>query len=91
MNAKWPLSGVVIADFSSLFSSLEGELIVHLYIHASASVVVVVVHHFETSSHSKLPFQSKPNFMLCHLRKWGRNGPGHMTKVAAMPIYGKNL
>ena len=22
---------------------------------------------------------------------WGKNGPGHMTKMAAMPIYGKNL
>ena len=23
--------------------------------------------------------------------KIGSNGPGHMTKVATMPIYGKNL
>ena len=23
--------------------------------------------------------------------KVGSNGPGHMTKVAAMPIYGKNI
>ena len=39
--------------------------------------------------------QSKPNFMWSLLGKGGKkvniNGPGHMTKMTAMPIYGKNL
>ena len=38
---------------------------------------------------------SKPNFMWSILRERGKkvdvNSPGHMTKMAAMPIYVKNL
>ena len=48
-------------------------------------------HHFQRSSLKPLG-QSKPNFMWSLLGKGERkNGPGHMTKMAAMPIYGKNL
>ena len=51
--------------------------------------------HFQTSSPLKPLGQSKPNFMWSLLGKGGTkvyiNGSGHMTKMAAMPIYGKNL
>ena len=51
--------------------------------------------HFQTSSPLKPLDQSKPNFMWSLLWEGGTkvsiNGPGHMTKMAAMPIYGKNL
>ena len=40
-------------------------------------------HHLQRSL--KPLGQSKPNFV------WSINGPGHMTKMAATPIYGKNL
>ena len=49
---------------------------------------------FLTSFPLKPLSQSKPNFMRSLLRKGGRkifiNGPGHMTKMATMPIYGKH-
>ena len=38
--------------------------------------------------------QLKPNFMwILHgmAEQTCSNGPGHMTKMAAMPIYGKNI
>ena len=52
-------------------------------------------HYFQTSSPLKPFGQSMPNFMWSHFWE-GRmkvyiNGPGRMTKMAAMPIYGKNL
>ena len=50
--------------------------------------------HFQTSSPLKPLGQPKPNFMWSLLGKGDEvciNGPGHMTKMAAMPIYGKNL
>ena len=69
-----------------------------LYIHAPASgvvvfvvvvgVAVVVVHHFQTSSPPKLLGQIKPNLEP----PWEGgtkvyiNGPGHMTKMAAIPV-----
>ena len=64
------------------------------------SVVVVVrlpsvCSQFQTSSPLKPICQSKPNFMWNFLwegvTKVDKNGPGHMTKMAARPIYGKNL
>ena len=55
---------------------------------------VVVRPQFQTSSLKPLG-QSKPNFMWSLLGKWGIkfyiNGPGHVTKKAFTPIYGKNL
>ena len=57
--------------------------------------VAVVRSQFQTSSSRKLLGQSKLNFMRRLLGKGRKkdyiNGPGHMTKMAAMPIYGKNL
>ena len=57
------------------------------YIHAND-------HYFQTSSPKPLG-QSKPNFIWSLLGKGGKkvymDGPGHMTKIAATPIYGKNL
>ena len=55
------------------------------------------VYFFNIQTSSLKPLgQSKPNFMWSILKKRGRkyiNGPGNMTKMAAMsmPIYGKNL
>ena len=51
------------------------------------------VHNVQTSALLKLLGQSKPNLEP----PWEGgtkvyiNGPGHMTKMVAMPIYGKNL
>ena len=50
---------------------------------------VIVRPQFQTSSPLKPFDQSKPPWeggMKGYI-----NGPGHMTKMAAMPIYGKNL
>ena len=77
-----------------LSQRLTGELKVY---HALASVVVVVVvvHHFKTSSplNPRLANQSQ---ILCGVflgrgKEVNINGPGQMTKMAAMPIYGTNL
>ena len=62
----------------------------------SSSVVRPSVRsQFQKSSSLKPLGQSKPNFMWSFLGKGGTkvyiNRPGRMTKVAAMPIYGKNL
>ena len=54
-------------------------------------------HYFQTSSSIKQLGQSMPNFTWSLLEKPSRenkvyiNGPGYMTKMAAMSIYGKNL
>ena len=48
-------------------------------------------HYFQSFSSLKLLDQSKPNCMWSLLGKGGGNyinGPGHMTKMATMPIYG---
>ena len=53
-----------------------------------------VCSHFQTSAPLKPLGQSKPNFFMEPPWKGGTkvyiNGPGHMTKMAATPIYGKN-
>ena len=50
---------------------------------------------FQTSSPLKPLGQSKPKFYVEPPWEGGKkvyiNGPCHMTKMAAMPIYGKNL
>ena len=50
------------------------------------------VQHFQRSSSPKLLGQSKPNFMWSLHGSGEQNlqGLGHMTKIAATPIYGKN-
>ena len=48
---------------------------------------VVVRPQFQRSSPLKPLGQSKPNFTWSILRT---GGPSHMTKMAAMPIYGKS-
>ena len=54
----------------------------------------ITCQHFKTSSPQKSLGQLKPNFIwsLHGLgeKKVCSNSPGHMTKMAAMPIYGKN-
>ena len=58
------------------------------------SVRKSVFHNAQTSSSQKPLGRSKPNFMWSLLGKGETkvciNGPGHMTEMAAMPIYGKN-
>ena len=70
-----------------LLAGSQFELIV--YTNAPASGVVIGV---QTSPLKQLG-QSKPNFMWSLLGKADTkaNINGHMTKMAAMPIYGKNL
>ena len=48
-----------------------------------------IFHNILASSLLKPLGQSKPNFMDS-LTNVYINNPGHMTKMAAMPIYGKN-
>ena len=54
----------------------------------------VYYHNIQTSSPLKPLGESKPNFYVKHLRNRGINVYinylVHMTKMAAMPIYGKN-
>ena len=58
-------------------------------------VCMCVCQHFQTSSPLKPLGRLKPNFIVEPSWDWGTkvclNGPGHMTKLAAMSIYGKNL
>ncbi|MEW8548546.1 MAG: hypothetical protein AB2693_34020 [Candidatus Thiodiazotropha sp.] len=49
----------------------------------------VYFHNIQTSL--KPLGQSKPNFIESLYRKEYINNPGHMTKMAIMPIYCKNL
>ena len=54
----------------------------------------VRVHHFQIFSSPKPLGRSKPNFMEPLLERGTKvfiNGSDHMTKIAATPIYGKNL
>ena len=65
------------------------------YTHALASVVVVVVNHFQTSSLKPLD-QSKPNFMYVEPPLEGGtkvciNDPGHITKMATSPYMVKTF
>ena len=46
-------------------------------------------HSIQTSSPLKLLGQTMPNFKRSIYRKGGKK-PGHMTKMAAMPIYGNS-
>ena len=66
-----------------------GELIVYTSFRPSS-----VRPQFLTSSSLKPLGQSNSNFIWRLLRTQGMkvcsNGPGHMTKMAATPIYGKN-
>ena len=49
-----------------------------------ASVVIVVRSHFQTSKfYVEPPLEGGTKVCI--------NGPGHMTKMATTPIYGKNL
>ena len=74
---------------------LTGELIGYPWIRrpsSSSSVVRPSVHIFK---HLLKPLgQSNPNFYVEPPWEGGTkvyiNGPGHMTKMAATPIYGKN-
>ena len=54
----------------------------------------VYFHNIQISSALKVFGQSKQNFMCSILRKLEGmffSNLGHMTKMATMPIYGKNL
>ena len=54
-----------------------------------------VYNDYYRTSALKLLGKSKPNFMWSLLGQWERkfilNGTGHMTKMAAMLLYGKNF
>ena len=55
---------------------------------------VCVCQHFQISSPLKSKGLTKAKFHMESPWDGGTkvsNGPGHMTKVATMPIYGKNL
>ena len=58
-------------------------------------VCMCVYQHFQTSSPLKPLGRLKPNFIMEPPWDGGTklcsNSAGHLTKMAAMPIYGKNL
>ena len=77
---------VIVRRFilAHLSQRLIGELIGYPWSGVRClSSSVVVRPQFQMSSPLKPLGQSKPNFMCSLL------GPGHMTKMAATPIYGK--
>ena len=84
-NSCWPY--VLIVFFAHLSRRLTGELIGYPCSGFRSQ--------FQTSSPLKPLGQSKPNYMWSNLDKGGTkvyiNDQGHMTKMAAMPIYNKNL
>ena len=87
---KWTNKGndkQYVAFLAHLSRRLTGELLGYPWICRSSSSVRS---HFQTSSWPiKAKFYVEPpwegGMKVCI------NGPGHMTKMAAMPIYGKNL
>ena len=74
-----------------LSQRLIGEFIVYPWSGVRLSLSsFVIVHNAQTSSLKRLQGQSKPNFMWVGGTKVCLRHLGHMTKMAAMPIYGKN-
>ena len=73
-----------------LITELIGQAVLR---RTSSSIVVRRPHSLNISSETTGPIKFK--FYMELLWDWGTkicsNGPGHMTKMAAMPIYGKNL
>ena len=63
--------------------------------YACVYVYMCICPHFQTSSPLKPLGRLKPNFIMeppwDGETKVCSNGPGHMTKMVAMPTYGKNL
>ena len=80
--------GVCLDIFSSPEPKAPGELIVY-----AGSVVRPSTISNDFSSETSGPIATK--FQIQPSRPLGKkncsNGLGHMTKMAAMPIYGKNL
>ena len=83
-----------------IFSSPEplgslGELIGYPWIRRPSSVVVVRPSTFSNIFYSETAWPIKVKFYVEPPWEGGTkvciNGPGHMTKMAAMPIYGKKL
>ena len=92
----WVLGmGYVIS--SSEPSGSQGELIVYPWsgVRRRPSASVIVRPHFSNIFSSETAWPTKAKFYV--EPPWGGgtkvyiNDPGHMTKMATMPIYGKNL
>ena len=92
-SMAWILNHIFLSHLSR---RLIGELIGYPWIRRPSSCVVVVrpstfsnIFSSETAWPIKAKFYVEPPWVggtkVCI------NGPGHMTKMAAMPIYGKNL
>ena len=66
-----------------------------MYVCVCVCVCMYVCQHFQTSSPLKPLGQLKPHFIMeppwDGETKVCSNGPGHMTKMPAMPMYGKKL
>ena len=78
-----------------LSQRLTGELIGYPWIRRPSSVVVVRPFTFSNIFSSGTAWPIKAKFYVESPREGGTkvyiNSPGHMTKMAAMPIYGKKL
>ena len=83
-----------IYDFISSPEPLgsQGELIVYPSSRRPSVIRPSTIFFFsETAWPFKAKFYVEPSWEGGGGAKVYRNGPGHMTKMAAMPIYGKNL
>ena len=75
--------------FPCFLAHLSRRLIGELIVYTWYVVVVVVVHNSHASISSEIAWPIKAKF---HVQPGkGVNGPGYMTKMAAMSIYGGNL
>ena len=74
------------------FIFLKKEIITGRCLSLPRGYIHAYDNYFQKSFTLKPLGQSKPNFMCCLLGKrepkFCNNGLGHMTKLAAMPIYG---
>ena len=93
-SSSWCLGWATL--LAHLSRRLTGELIGYPWIRRPSSVVnVVLPSTFSNIFSSETAWPIKAKFYVEPPCEGGTkvciNGPGHMTKMAAMPIYGKNL
>ena len=80
--------------YLDFISSSEPKALWWVYRIGRPPLPIVRCQHFQTSSPLTPLGQLKPNFIWSSMGKGKEifpNGHGHMTKMAAMPICGKNL
>ena len=94
-NFRKIIFNIISKFLAHLSRRLTGELIGNPWIRRPSVVVVVRPSTFSNIFSSETSWPIKAKFYVEPPWEGGTkvyiNGPGHMTKMAAMPIYGKNL